>query len=89
MKKIFRKLKKVSKQIADLKSELLQMDDSAYYNGIGKHLKERDKTEIQIQLKQLLSTKYGLLDSMTQAVNLEKSDVSYEERKIIINHESI
>jgi hypothetical protein len=89
MKKIFRKLKKVSKQITDLKSELLQMDDSAYYNGIGKHLKERDKTEIQIQLKQLLSTKYGLLDSMTQAVNLEKSDVSYEERKIIINHESI
>ena len=86
MKKIFRKIKKVSNQIADLKSELLQMDDSAYYNGIGKHLKERDKMEIQIQLKQLLSTKYGLLDSMTQAVNLEKSDVSYDERKIIINH---
>lgn len=89
MKKIFRKIKKVSNQIADLKSELLQMDDSAYYNGIAKHLKERDKMEIQIQLKQLLSTKYGLLDSLTQAVNLEKSDVSYDERKIIINHESI
>lgn len=89
MKKIFRKIKKVSNQIADLKSELLQMNDSAYYNGIGKNLKERDKMEIQIQLKQLLSTKYGLLDSMTQAVNLEKSDVSYDERKIIINHESI
>jgi len=89
MKKIFKKIKKVNNQIADLKSELSQMDDSAYYNGIGKHLKERDKLDIQIQLKQLLSLKYSLLDSLTKAVNIEKSDVSYNERKIIINHESI
>lgn len=89
MKKIFKKLKKVSNKITELKSELLQMDDSAYYNGIGKHLKERDKLDIKIQLKQMLSLKYSLLDSLTIAVNIEKSDVSYNERKIIINHESI
>jgi hypothetical protein len=62
------------------------MDDSAYYNGIGNNLKERDKLDIQIQLKQLLSHKYSLLDSLTITVNIEKSDVSYNERKIIIYH---
>lgn len=86
MKKIFRKIKKVDNQIADLKRELLQMDDSAYYNGIGKHLKVRDKTEIQIQIKQLLSSKNSLLDSMAQAINIEKLYVSQDEQKIIIYH---
>lgn len=88
MKKIFKKLKNVRLKIQEKRTELRNIDDSFYYNTIGKSEKDRDRLEIQCEIKSLLKLEFSILENIKTKTEIEKAKNSYESRtlNLIINN---
>lgn len=85
MKKLFKKINKINKKIQDKKIELIQTQDvlNVYFLEIGTEPeRQRDIKEIKLELKDLIDLKNALLDSLNQAINLEKADLSYNQKML-------
>lgn len=87
MANLFKKLKKIDKQIQEKKSELSDTENplNGYYLKIGNESdRKRDLLEIQIELKTLYSLKYSLLESLQRKINFDKAKISGFERDLTL-----
>lgn len=84
MKKIYKKLKEVRKQIADKKSELNNISDLHYYQTIGKSEKARDEFQVRNEISDLLKTEFRLLENLQRCCEFSKAENSTESRNLIL-----
>lgn len=92
MKKIYKKLKKVRKQIAEKKLELNQISDLHYYHTIGKSEKARDELQVRNEISDLLKLEFTLLENIQRQCEFSKAENSTETRSLIIkinSHEEL
>ncbi len=85
MKKILKKLRAIDVSIKDKKSELRNAKDplNAYYDKIASDVeRQRDIKEIQFELKDLLKTRFSILENLQKQINKEKFNISNQERKL-------
>lgn len=94
MKKKIKSLWKVEKLLKAKNKELSDVENplNAYYEKIAPEShRMRDAQEIRYEIKDLLSQKYSLLESIQIELNKEKFRVSNKERKLTLiknNHEN-
>lgn len=85
MKKILRNIKSIDRQIHHIEDAIKTLPELPYYKVFGKAGElERDLENYKFRLKQLYSEKSAAMDSLIQAANLVKADVSLKERDLVI-----
>lgn len=82
MKKLIKQINRLTSEIKTAKKEISNIDISNYYV-LHPENKERDKQEMLFELKQKLSLKDALLDSLSIRINIEKQKISISEKLII------
>jgi hypothetical protein len=82
MKKLIKKINRLTSEIKNIKREISNIDISNYYV-MHPENKERDKQEMLFELKQKLSLKDALLDSLSIRINIEKQKISITEKLTI------
>jgi hypothetical protein len=84
MKKIYKKLKLVRKQIADKKAELKNIGEIIYYETIGKGEKVRDEFQVRNEISDLLKIEFTLLENLQRQCEFAKANNSTESRSLIL-----
>jgi len=86
MKKILRKLKNVDMLIRETERAIENAPQLPYYKMFGGHSElERDLSEFNTKLKNLLSEKFALLETLELKIRCIKIDISEKERCVIVN----
>lgn len=85
MKKLYRKLQFVNRQIRDTKAEIKNVKTLPFYDVFKREgQRQTDLQALHEALKELLSQKSSILDSMALKINAIKADVSEEEREVTL-----
>ena len=85
MRKTIKKLKKIDLEIQQKKSEINSIDTLVYYQNFSTEEKRKqDKIEMQIELKSLLSIRYGILETLQREIHFEKGKISASERDLTL-----
>lgn len=90
MAKLLKKLKKVDAQIKSLRSELRETETSVYYTAMcceGK--RKQDANEIKSEIRDLLSLKFSIIESLQIEFNLIKVDISEQQRQLTLQINSL
>lgn len=85
MKKIYKKLQNVKKQILAKKAELKNIGEITYYQTIGKHEKERDEFQVRNEISELLKLEFTLLENLQRCCEFSKAENSTQSRSLILN----
>lgn len=85
MKRVLKQIKSLDRQIHHIEDAINTMPSLPYYKVFGKSGElERDLEYHKFRLKQLYSEKSAAMDSLIQAANLMKADISEKERELIL-----
>lgn len=85
MAKLLKKLKKVDSKIKSLRMELRETEVSVYYTAMcceGK--RKQDATDMKSEIRDLLSLKFSILESLQIEFNTMKADISYQQRSLTL-----
>ncbi len=84
-KKTLNRLKKVNKEIKEKEIECSEISTSLYYTFISNERhREMDLKEVKSEIKDLISLKYSILESLQIEINLMKADISEAQRKLTL-----
>ncbi len=79
------RLKKVNKEIKIKEVEYSETSKSIYYNFISTESQRKiDLLEISIEIKELTSLKYSILESLQIEINLMCADISEMQRELTL-----
>ena len=85
MANLLKKLKKINHLIKDKKSELRETEVSVYYTKmLTEFERKRDVAQIKSEIKDLLSLKFSVLESLQTEFEKMKYSISSEEKALTL-----
>lgn len=89
MKKLFKKLKNIEKEIEAKQNEIFNIVDSKYYVLMKAWSEqERDLRQARTEMRVLYSRKQAILENLSIAINLEQSSISNKLRQLTLTNYS-
>jgi hypothetical protein len=90
MKKLYRKLQFINKQIRTTEAEIKNVKTLPFYDVFKREgQREQDIHALNTNLKDLLTQKSAVLDNMSQKINCIRLDVAEKERSVTIIKNSL
>jgi hypothetical protein len=85
MKKLFRNLKRIDALILEIEDQIHVVERSEFYSVFGSEKdRQNDIANLNASLKDFLSEKFALLESIQQQASLDMMDISSYERKVTL-----